>query len=269
MFRVASLALAAVCLVPLEGSALELKNVRPSYGPLGAARKDTKCVPGDSLFITYDIEGLKIDQKTLRANYTTLLELIDSTGQVAFKKETPNDVPPQLGGQRMPGDLFVILPRTQKPGKHKVRLTVKDTLAKESKSFEYGFEVVPPEFSFVGVTAKAVGFPGENYVATFAIVDMMLDAKKQPDVHIAMRVYEETGKNWVAMPLLSNLPKDLPEEIDLKKENFVPMQFPIYLNRTGTFIIEVVAHDKHSKKTIQLRYPLTVLDVTSVGAAAK
>ena len=31
------------------------------------------------------------------------------------------------------------------------------------------------------------------------------------------------------------------EEIDLKKENFVPMQFPIYLNRTGTFVIEVIA----------------------------
>jgi hypothetical protein len=267
MFRLTSLALAAWSLVPLSAPALELKNVRPSFGPLGATRQDTKCVPGDSLFITYDIEGLKVNPKTFKANYVTTLELIDGTNKVAFKQETPNDVAPQLGGTRMPGDLFVLLPRTQKPGKHKVRLTVNDTLANEKKSFEYPFDVVAPDFSFVGVTAKAVGFPGENYVATFAIVDMTLNAKKQPDVDIVMRVYEQTGKNWVTMPILSNLPKDLPDEIDLAKENFVPMQFPLYLNRTGTFVIEVMARDKLSKKTIQLRYPLTVLDISGVGPA--
>ena len=107
MFRLSSLAVTALCLFPLSASALELKNVRPSYGPLGATRQETKCVPGDVLFITYDIEGLKIDDKTGRANFKTLLELIDSTNQVAFSKETPNDVAPQLGGTRMPGDLFV------------------------------------------------------------------------------------------------------------------------------------------------------------------
>jgi hypothetical protein len=261
MSRFSPLALVALCLCPLHASALELKNVRPSYGPLGAARVNTKCVPGDSLFMTYDIEGLTINPKTKRANYTTTLELVDSTGQVAFKKDTPNDVAPQLGGSRMPGDLFVILPRNQKPGKHKVRLTVKDNLAKEIKSFEYPFDVIPPDFSFVGVTAKAVGFPGENYVAGFAIVDMALDPKQQPNVDIVMRVFEQTGKNLVTPQILSNLPKDLPEEIDVKKENFVPMQFPIYLNRPGTFVIEVMAYDKIAKKNIQLRYTLTVLDV--------
>src|SRR5262249_20690927 len=163
------------------------KNVRPAYGPLGATRLNTKCVPGDSLFITYDIEGLKIG-KNLRANYMTTLELIDSTGKTAFKKDTPNDVALQLGGTRMPGDLFVILPPSQKPGKHKIRLTVKDNLANETKSFEYPFDVIAPEFAFVGVSAPAVGFPGQSYVATFAIVNMALDAKSQPKVAVTMNV---------------------------------------------------------------------------------
>src|SRR5580765_6595123 len=109
MSRLLTLSLVGMCFCPAGLSALELKNVRPSYGPLGAARTNTKCVPGDSLFMTYDIEGLKINPKTMRANYVTTLELVDSTGQVAFKKDTPNDVAPQLGGNRMPGDLFVIL----------------------------------------------------------------------------------------------------------------------------------------------------------------
>src|SRR4029077_3154511 len=130
---------------------------------------------------------------------------------------TDNDVAPQLGGTRMPGDLFVILPPSQKPGKHKVRLTVKDKLANETKAFEYPFEVIPPDFSFVGVTAPAVGFPGQNYVATFAIVNMALDAKNQPKIAIAMNVYDAPSKTLVTH-LKSELPKDLPEEIDLKKE---------------------------------------------------
>jgi hypothetical protein len=259
------LALAVLCLGPAGGFALELKNVRPAYGPLGATRKDTKCVPGDSLFITYDIEGLKIGDKG-RANYTTTLELVDSTGKTAFRKDTPNDVAPQLGGTRMPGDLFVILPPTQTPGKHKVRLTVKDNLAKDTKSFEYAFDVVPPDFSFVGVTAPAVGFPGQSYVATFAIVNMKLDARNQPKVAIAMNVYDATNKSQVAPTITSILPKDLPDELDLKKENFVPMQFPIYLNRTGSFIIEVIAIDQNAtKKALTLRYPLTVLDIAGVS----
>ena len=96
---------------------------------------------------------------------------------------------------------------------------------------------------------------------------MTLNAKKQPDVDITMRVYDADGKTPVAPQILSNLPKDLPDDIDLKKENFVPMQFPIYLNRTGTFIIEVLAQDKLTKKNIQLRYPLTVLDSAKLSSA--
>ena len=104
--------------------------------------------------------------------------------------------------------------------------------------------------NFVGVSAKAVGFLGESYTAaTFAVVNMALDPSKGPNVDIAMRIYEPTGKLLVSPQVLSNLPKDLPDEIDLsKKKNFAPMQFPIYLNRTGTFIIEVLAIDKLTKR---------------------
>jgi hypothetical protein len=261
MSRLSTLALVAVCLCPCRSSALELKNVRPAYGPLGATRQNTKCVPGDSLFITYDIEGLKVNDKTRQANYATTLELFDASGKVAFKQEgQPKDVTLQLGGTRMPGDLFVILPPGEKPGKHKVRLTVKDNLAKETKSFEYAFDVVAPEFAFIGVTARAVGFPGENYSATFALVNTTLDAKNQPSVDIVMSIYDQVGKKLVSPTIVSNLPKDLPDESDLRKENFVPMQFPFYLNRTGNFVIEIMAHDKLTKKIIQLRYPLSVLD---------
>ncbi|MCI0640868.1 MAG: hypothetical protein L0Y72_30380 [Gemmataceae bacterium] len=247
-----------------QASALELKNIRPCYGPLGATRTDVKCMPGDVLFMTYDIEGLALDRKTGRANYVTTLELLDKTQKSTFKKDTPNDVAPHLGGTRMPGDLHVILPRNQAPGKYFIKLTVQDRLGKESKSFLYEFEVVASTFGFIGVSAQAVGFPGQHYSAHFAIVDMSLDSKKSPNVDVMMRVLDNKQKP-VAMPIFSNLPKDLPEEIDLKKENFVPMQYPIYLNRAGSFFIEIMARDKIANKTIELRYPLTVIDLAGIG----
>jgi hypothetical protein len=258
-------ALAALALAPGAASALELKNVRPCFGPLGATRHEAKCLPGDFLFLTYDIEGLKLDPKTGRANYLTTLELLDSANKSQLKKDTPSDVAPQLGGTRMPGDLHIVLPPNQTVGKYKIRLTITDRLAKETKSFEYAFEVIPPKFGFVGITAPAVGFPGQPYSAGFGLVYMKLDAKGQPNVNVMMRILDAAGKQVLTQPVITTLPKDLPEDIDLTKGNFVPMQFPIFLNRTGTFIIDVVAEDKSAKESIRLSYPLTVLDLAGAG----
>lgn len=266
MPRLSSLAVIAVALWPLRASALELKNVRPSYGPLGAYRASNTWVPGDSLFITYDIDGLTTQAKTGQASYVTTLELIDAANKVVFSNKSQNKVNLPLGGSHMPGVLFYVLNSNQKPGKLKVRLTVKDNFAKVAKSFEYPFDVVAPEFNFVGVQAKAVGFPGDSYLATFAIVGMTLNAGKQFDVDVAMRIYDSGGKTLVTPQILSNLPRDLPDEVDLKKTSFVPMQFPIYLNRTGTFYIEIAARDKVGNKDIKLRFPLTVLDINALGA---
>ncbi|MBI3409208.1 MAG: hypothetical protein HY040_12750 [Planctomycetes bacterium] len=262
MARLFSVGLLGILLLPGVSSALEIKNVRPCYGvPLGATRHDVKLIPGDVLFITYDIEGLKVDTQTGKANYLTTLELLDSKETVLFKKETPNESSPQLGGTRMPGDLFINTGRTQKPGKYKIRLTVNDRIGKESKAFVYDFELLSPTFGFVGVTAPAVGFPGQNYMAGFALVDMSLDKNKQPLVDVMMRVLDQSGTKEVTKPIYSSLPKDLPEDTNLEKENFLPMQFPIYLNRAGTFMIEINAADKIANKKIQLKYPVTVIDV--------
>lgn len=263
-----SLALAAFACAPGAANALELKNIRPCFGPLGATRADVQCLPGDVLFITYDIEGLKFEDKTGRANYLTILELFDNNAKQVFKKETPNEVTNQLGGNRLPGDLHVIMGRSQAPGKYHVRLTVADRLSKETKSFVYSFELKPQGFGFIGVTAPAVGFPGQQYGASFAVVDMALDAKKVPNVEVTMKILDETGQP-VTTPIISKLPRDLPAEIDLAKENFVPMQFPIYLNRTGRFTIDISAVDVAGSKQASLRYPLTVLDLNALSAPPK
>ena len=45
----------------------------------------------------------------------------------------------------------------------------------------------------------------------------------------------------------------------------VPLTYPLYLNRTGQFYIDIVAVDKNGKNAqIKMRYPLTVLDIGSI-----
>lgn len=261
MAKKSLLALLFLALCSSWASALEIKNMRLTHGPLGAARSDTKFLPGDYLFMTFDIDGLTFDAKTGKANYQTVLELYDSKNTKIFRKETPNEVSAMLGGTRLPGDLHVIMGRDQAPGKYVVRLVVTDRLNKDFKYFDYRFELLPASFGLVGVTAPAVGFPGQHYVASFALVDLTLDSAKKPDVEVIMRVLDENGTAPVTKPIYTYLPKDLPDDVNLTKENFVPMQFPIYLNRPGRFVIEVDAVDKIGKKNTKLRYNLNVIDI--------
>jgi hypothetical protein len=249
--------LAAPALAP----AVELKNFRACYAPLpfGATRADAKCLPGDFLFLTYDIEGLKFDDKTGKASFVTVLELFDDQAKLIFNKETPNEVVPHLGGSRMPGDLHVQMGRSQKAGKYRIRLTVLDRHSKEQKSHVYSFDLLPQTFGIAGIVAPAIGFPGQHHSTEFALVDLALDDKKQPDVEVTMRVLDDNGKQ-VATPIVSTLPRDLPAGADLDKENFVPMRYPIYLNRSGRFTIDILAKDNISKKEARLKYQLNVLD---------
>jgi hypothetical protein len=251
--------------VPGSASALELKNFRPCYAPFpfGATRTDAKCLPGDFLFFTYDIEGLKFDDKTGKASYVTVVEVFDpKQARVFGPKETPGEFVPQLGGSRMPGDLHVQMGRSQKPGKYMVKLTVQDRHSKEQKSIQYQFDLLPPSFGIAGVEAPAIGFTGQHHATMFVLIDMGLDDKKLPNVEVTMRVLDETGKA-VAPPVISTMPRDLPVEANLEKDNFVPMRYPLYLNRPGRFTIDIHAKDKISNREARLTHPLTVLEFTS------
>ena len=263
MKRSLVLAFLALCAVPNLASALEIKNFRPCWGPFGATRFDAKCMPGDVLFVMYEIEGLTVDKTTKKASYETILELVDSKGKVLFKNPAPNEVIPALGGGRMPGDLHVIMGPKQAPGKYKIRLTIRDKNAKADVAVAYEFEVIPESFGLVGVVAPAIGLPGDHHILRFSLVNMALDAKgKQPNAELTIRILDDNKKE-VAEPAKMIMPKDMPEGTDLQKANIVQLNYPVYLNRVGRYTIEVVAQDKIGNKDAKLSYPLTVLDVSS------
>jgi hypothetical protein len=257
-------AVVVACLCQGRASALELKNVRSTYGPMGAVRDDAKILPGDFIFMMYDIEGLKVDAKARKASFVTVVELVDKGNKVLFQRETPMELLVTLGGNRVPGDLNVIIPFQQKPGNYKIRLKVEDRNAKQTKTHEYPFEVVEPGFGTIAVTAPAIGVPGQQYVAQFALVNLKLDDKKKPKAEIKLRVLDDKGED-LSLPMVQLLPRDLPSEIDITQQNVVPLPFPIYLNRPGRFVLAIDAEDKLGKRQIKLRIPLTVLDLGQFG----
>lgn len=264
MARFAGIALVLLSLVPGSARAIEIKNARLLYGLLGVERPNNKFLPGDYLYMTFDIEGVEIEAKTGLARYLIVFRVDDSRGKLLLKKETPTEVLPSLGGNRLPGVMDLTIDRKQPPGKYFIKLEIQDRVSKQSSEFNFDFEVLPLGFGLVGVSAPALGFPGQTYGVSFTLVDTPLDTTKKPQVEVTMKVYDEARKE-VMKPVASVLPRDLPAEIDLQKDNVVPMQFPVYLNRPGRFSVEVDINEKVTNQVRQLRIPLTVLDLAKIG----
>ena len=194
-------ALVLISLLPGLSSALEIKNMKLSYGPLGAPRLVNKFLPGDIIFMTFDIDGLTFDQKSSKASYNTKLELwnsgvykngvqVEKPKVVWFPKMgtkdeklglkgTDSEVPALLGGTRLPGDLHMIMGTEQTPGRYTVRLIVRDNLTSKQTYYDHGFELLKEGFGLVGVTAPAIGFYGQHYACGFALVNMTLNKARQ------------------------------------------------------------------------------------------
>ena len=268
-------ALFVLGVVPSLAPAVDIKNIRPCYTPLGATRTDLKCMPADSIFFSFDIENLAIDAKSGRASYIIIMEFLDpkekdkdGKEKVIFRRETPHQVTPPLGAARMPGEMYVTMGTKQPPGKYSIRLTVHDKQEKDAskaaKAFAYPIQVVPETLGFIGVIAPTVGIYGDRHVSGFNLAYLGLDAKDLPNAEVTIKVLDDKG---VATPagIKMEFPRDLPEGLDLKRQNIVPLQFPLYLNRVGRFTVVIQATDKVSKKEAELRYPLTVIDVGSVS----
>src|SRR3954452_9442348 len=81
---------------------LALANPRLTYGLLGPTRADSKLLPGDSLSVAFDIEGLAADEGG-KVRYRTATEVTVPDGKVLFR-QPPQDVEAlnALGGGRVP-----------------------------------------------------------------------------------------------------------------------------------------------------------------------
>jgi hypothetical protein len=260
-------ALALVCLLPASGRALEIVNLRPCYGPTGAAvpnaAKLAKVLSGDRVFLEYTIAGLKVDDKTSKASFQSTLTLTDSKGKPIFtNKGDPIVTILDFGGTSVAS--AAVLRIEQPPGLYKINLTVKDVSTKQETSITYPVEVIPADFGFVTVDSVAAVFPGEKYIFACGLANYKL-VKKDCNLEITVRVLDASDKP-VGQSVVISYPRDLPAGFDQEK-NFLPVVPPVFVaNRPGRFTFDIVAVDKNNKgRQIQMRLPLTVLDIGTVS----
>jgi hypothetical protein len=256
---------AVLGLAPGQSGPLALTNVRTTYGVLGAPRPDNKFLPGDEFTLSFDIEGVKVDNAG-KLFYSIGMEVTDRDRKVQFKQDPrEQQATNSLGGTSLPACAHLQIGLEHAPGTFTLKVTVTDLVAKTSKTLTSTYEVLPKDFGLVrpAVTADPEGrFPapcvgeGQSIWVNFAAVGFGRDKDKgQPNLAVSMTVLNANGEPVVDKPASGEVVnQDVPA-----KALALPMQFTLSPNRAGKFTVALKATDKVSGKTATLSFPLTVV----------
>src|SRR5262249_40380834 len=203
----------ALGLTPGQAGKLELTNVRPTYGILGAPRPNNQVLPGDVYWLAFDLENAKLTQ-TGKVEYSMGLEVVDSKGKTHFKEEDKDRAllaDNTLGGNRLPLFARTEVGLDTPPGEYTMKVTVTDRTAKTSAILERKFVVLANTFGLVrlgttydqaaNIPAPMIGVPGQFLHVNFVAVGFDRDkSKKQPNLEVELNVLDEKGKPVLAKP---------------------------------------------------------------------
>jgi hypothetical protein len=274
--------MSALSLAPAQtGGDLEVTNVRTTFGRLGPTRKDTKYLPGDRYWLSFDVGGLQFDEKGV-ANYSIFMEVFDSGGKSKYKSlDVPKVLNSVQGSGKIPLDAFLDITSDTKAGMYTVEVTVSQNVGTEAKpdkktaKAKGKLEVGEKEFSIVRVHcaydivdtfpntplfptggAAVVGQTVRLFFALSNFERHEFNKKNVPALQLQMRVLDDKGEPTLKKPLVEALPKEddvIPESLTV-----LPLFFPLALTKPGKYTLEITATDQVSKKTATATYPLVI-----------
>jgi hypothetical protein len=258
------LALLAALSAPAQADGLSLTGVRLSHGVLGPERADGKLLPGDSLIVSFDIDGITVDAQG-KVRYSLATECVDGAGKTQFK-QPPRELEAinVLGGARLPAFARVDTGLQQPPGEYTLTVTVVDLASKNSKSLTQKFTILPKAFGVVrlhlssdkeGEYSPGLLSVGQAVWLNGLAVGFERDPMtKAPKIALELTIRDEMGKATLPKPFSATLePKDLPSTA-----TSVPLQFLASLSRPGKFTVEIKAKDVVSGKSFATTFPLHV-----------
>jgi hypothetical protein len=248
---------------------LELKNVRTTYGLMGETRKNDKFLPGDVLFVAFDIAGLEVKPNG-GVQYSIGRELtMKGKKKPEFKEELRDyDAELNLGGTTLPASVYYPITPDAVSGEYTLKVTVKDRQTKKEKVLEKTFEVLSTKLGLVqvfltssrGDPVPPVAVPGQRIYVHYTLVGFKLSKEKQqPHVTFEMIVQDDAGKPTVKKAYKGDIKmaqKDTPGMME-----FLPRQLD--LNKPGKYKIVLKATDNLSKETVEQTMNLTVLDTAN------
>ena len=238
---------------------------RLTHGHLGPVRGSAKYLPGDVIFLNFEVQNMTFNAEG-KAFYAIGLEMLDGKG-TSLMQQKPHSATAlnYLGGGVLPSAANMQVPLEAAPGVYVLRVTVIDNASKKNAVKEQKIEVLPRAFGLINVGTSAdpaatiawspVGVVGDSIFLNFSAVGFARDQQtKQPNLKVTMRVLDDKGQPASGVKMQGEAKSDVPESMAV-----VPMQFGITLNREGRFTFELTATDVLSGKTATVSYPVRVL----------
>jgi len=244
---------------------LALTNLRTTFGEQGGPRDVKGLIPGDILFVCFDIEGIQIDE-TGKVQYQMFIELTDAAGKSYHKTEPTNNVNfIPLGGNKIPGRAYITVGFDQAPGDYNLTVHMTDMTNKATKNVTQKFTVLPKDFGIVAVymsidergaiPAPTTGMVGQSLFIQFGLVNFARSAdKKMPNIAIEMVPLDDKGTPTLGKPNVFNLDGGVKEE-----DPVVTVRYLLPLTRAGKFTVRLKATDKISGKSYTFNLPVTAL----------
>jgi hypothetical protein len=260
--------MSALSAAPAAAGELKLSNDRITYGVFGPARAEKKFIPGDVVYLAFDIEGLTFDKEG-QTKYSLSMEVNDSKGKPVFKSDAePREMFAVLGGGTIQGYAHALIGTDTPPGEATIKVTVTDSASKKSKTLTRTFEVAEKSYGIVHVRtsydplgrspAPGLGVVGQGLFLNFGVAGFERDKKtKQPRIELTMEVLDADGKPTLANKVTQKLDPNEPVPAEY---TVVPLWFPIALTRAGKYTVNVTATDLVTEKTAKASYPITVLE---------
>lgn len=259
-----SLALAALSAVPAQGGQLKIENVRMTIGEIGTPRTNSRFLPGDILFLAFDINGLTIEPNG-DAKYKMGTRVLDAAGKVFFKRDPEERLQfTPLRGSTLPARVYIIVGLDQDPGNYTLDVSVEDPKTKAQDKVSVKFEVTKRDFGIVNVytsydargliSAPNNGVVGQTVVVQYTVASFQRDPKtKQPKIEFQYQYLDDKGT-----PILAEPHKLTVETGVNEKDELFSLQFPLFMNRPGKFTVQITATDKVANKKATYELPVVI-----------
>lgn len=255
-------------IVPASAAAQELAltNVRNTYGELGGTRPDSKFMPGDCLFVAFDIDNVTVGAEGT-CKYAMGIVVSDKNNKEKLKQDpTEREEYLPLGGTKIPARAFAMIGLDMEPGEYTMTVTVTDrNKAGAVKTLTRKFEVLKKDFAVVSVYAAAdpngtisaptTGIVGQSIWVQFGIAGFARDPKtKQPVIEVEINFFDEAGKPTLKKAIVDKIDSGIEDKFEA-----FPSKYLLPFTRPGKFVMRIKATDQVAKKTYTFDLPLAAV----------
>lgn len=270
-FLVALTSLTLGPVAPLQASNLVLSNVRATHGAFGPTRDSFDLLPGDTLFLSFDVNGLQLD-KAGRYAFATTLQVEDSAGKVIFAdSQTVGPLGNVQSSLKVRHHLQIATGLDQAPGAYKCKITVADLNVKgqpglsQDASTTRTFNILKSDFGLVRtqLTSDAYGriptsnvaVSGQTLYCNVVAAGFQFDrANKEAALTFEMSFLDAKNQPVMKQPVVAEF-KNIPSET-----KYLPLRFDLPLHMAGQYKVQIKATDEVSKKTAMIVLPVQVME---------